>query len=237
MTDPKGRAPTTDANCADCGYRKEQKACVAPPEEGRNPPFCPMSNREEVLAGALASYEEPETAAFAQQASIQEGEGYANRDVEPFVRTPCKPRIQEVWEFARKMGYRKLGIAFCAGLMAEAKIVAKIFEAQGFEVASAMCKVGGEPKETLGVTDEQKIRKGHHESMCNPIAQAALLADAGTDFNVVVGLCVGHDSLFFQHSAAPCTVLVAKDRLMGHNPVAAIYTAGSYYSRLMTPAS
>jgi uncharacterized metal-binding protein len=50
--------------------------------------------------------------------------------------------------------------------------------------------------------------------------------------NVAVGLCVGHNSLFFQHSQAPVTVLVAKDRVTGHNPVAALYTSHSYYRRL-----
>jgi uncharacterized metal-binding protein len=28
------------------------------------------------------------------------------------------------------------------------------------------------------------------------------------------------------------TVLVAKDRVLGHNPVAALYTSHSYYSKL-----
>jgi len=59
--------------------------------------------------------------------------------------------------------------------------------------------------------------------MCNPIAQAQILNEQLTDFNIVVGLCVGHDSLFFKHSEAPVTVLVAKDRVLGHNPAAALY--------------
>jgi len=50
--------------------------------------------------------------------------------------------------------------------------------------------------------------------------------------NVLIGLCVGHDSLFFKYSRAPVTVLVAKDRVLGHNPVAALYTSNSYYRRL-----
>jgi len=62
-----------------------------------------------------------------------------------------------------------------------------------------------------------------------------VLNDADTDFNVVLGLCVGHDSLFFKYSKAPVTVLVAKDRVLGHNPVAALYTTSSYYARLMRP--
>jgi len=48
--------------------------------------------------------------------------------------------------------------------------------------------------------------------------------DEQTEFNIVMGLCVGHDSLFLKYSNAPCTVLAAKDRLLGHNPLAAIYT-------------
>ena len=59
-----------------------------------------------------------------------------------------------------------------------------------------------------------------------------LLNEAETDLNVVVGLCVGHDSLFFRHSDALVTVLVAKDRVTGHNPAAVLYTSHSYYQRL-----
>ena len=80
--------------------------------------------------------------------------------------------------------------------------------------------------------DEEKVHPDHFEALCNPVAQATLLARAGTQLNVVIGLCVGHDSLFFMHSQAPVTVLVAKDRVLGHNPVAALYTSHSYYRRL-----
>ncbi len=46
---------------------------------------------------------------------------------------------------------------------------------------------------------------------------------------------MGHDSLFFKYSEAMTTVLVAKDRVTGHNPVAALYTSSTYYARLMRP--
>ena len=68
--------------------------------------------------------------------------------------------------------------------------------------------------------------------MCNPIAQALILNEAQTEFNVVLGLCVGHDSLFLKYAEAPCTMLAVKDRLLGHNPLAAIYTIESYYRSL-----
>jgi hypothetical protein len=54
--------------------------------------------------------------------------------------------------------------------------------------------------------------------MCNPIAQALLFNDAKTEFNVMMGLCVGHDSLFLKYAEAPCTVFAVKDRLWGTIP-------------------
>ena len=58
-----------------------------------------------------------------------------------------------------------------------------------------------------------------------------LFRSEGTDFNIVIGLCVGHDTLFLRHSAAPTTVMVVKDRVLGHNPAAALYQATTMYSR------
>ena len=135
--------------------------------------------------------------------------------------------------FARRLGASHLGLAFCVGLRREAALAQRIFEAGGFRVSSVCCKVGSIPKEDVGLADEEKIRPGQYESLCNPVAQAALLAAAGTELNVAVGLCVGHDSLFFRYSESPVTVLVAKDRVTGHNPAAALYTSGSYYKRLL----
>ena len=95
--------------------------------------------------------------------------------------------------------------------------------------------MGRVPKEKIGVRDDQKIRIGGFEAMCNPIAQAFLLNEAKTEFNILMGLCVGHDSLFLKYSDALCTVLAVKDRLLGHNPLAAIYTIDGYYRSLKLP--
>jgi uncharacterized metal-binding protein len=35
-----------------------------------------------------------------------------------------------------------------------------------------------------------------------------------------------------KYSEAPVTTLITKDRLLGHNPAAALYTSGFYYKRL-----
>jgi len=108
---------------------------------------------------------------------------------------PLKPRILEIAEFAERMRYRRLGLVFCAGLVREGKLVADFLRSRGVEIVSAICKVGQVPKETIGIADDQKIAIGRHESMCNPISQAMLMNAARTEFNVLLGLCVGHDSL------------------------------------------
>jgi uncharacterized metal-binding protein len=91
-----------------------------------------------------------------------------------------------------------------------------------------MCKTGCRPKEELGLRDDEKVRPGQLEAMCNPVVQALLLNKEQTDLNILLGLCVGHDTIFIKHSKAPITVLAVKDRATGHNPLAAIY-AGHYF--------
>ena len=84
----------------------------------------------------------------------------------------------------------------------------------------------------MGLKEDEKVRKGLFEPICNPIAQARLLNNAKTDLNLVVGLCIGHDILFLKNAQAPSTVLIVKDRVLGHNPAAAIYLSHSYYQGL-----
>lgn len=229
-----------DPRCASCGLRREARPCVAPgnDEPGHPPESCPMDNHPRVLEQATERLlADPELLRMARAASIQEGEGYADRQAVPYVKRPCKPRIQETWEFARRMGYRRVGLAFCIGLRAEAREVARLLELHGLEVVSAMCKAGAVPKEKLGLDDAHKVHPGGFEAMCHPVAQAELFNAAGTELNILLGLCVGHDSLFLGASRAPCTVLAAKDRVSAHNPLAAVYTSGSYYARLRDPGS
>jgi len=215
--------------CATCAVK--DRACRV--KDGKGPDSCPTIHYREAIEEALREYEKPEIHEFARMASIQESECYSSRHVRPYVFHPVKPRVQEVCEFAQKMGYHKLGVAFCGGLHTEAKACSKILEAQGFEVVSVICKAGATPKERIGIREEEKVRIGQFETMCSPITQATILNREKTDFNIAVGLCVGHDSLFFRYSEAPCTVLVAKDRVLAHNPAAALYTSGTYYARML----
>ena len=197
------------------------QTCREKPGSKAYPRFCPTSQETRALTEARAAYDDAETRELAQAAARTEAAGY------------CKePRVEEIMNFARRLGVSRLGIASCAGLLKEAKLLQEILEANGFEVFSVCCKVGSIPKEEIGLADDEKVRPGRFEPLCNPVGQAKLLNEVGTGLNVALGLCVGHDSLFFRNSHSPVTVLVAKDRVTGHNPIAALYTSHSYYRRL-----
>ena len=215
--------------CAEC--KLDKRICID--EQGKGPADCPTIHLSDIIEDSLLEYESSGIKEFAVNASIQEGECYVNRGKDnPQVRYGIKPRVQETIEFANKMGYQRLGIAFCVGLRNEAKILTEILKSQGFDVISIVCKVGRKPKEFLGLSEEQKVDPGGFEAMCNPITQAEILNRMNTDFNILMGLCVGHDSLMMRYSEALCTVLVAKDRVTGHNPLAAINLHKSYYKKL-----
>ncbi len=225
---------TPAPSCADCGMPMRERMCMG--LEGKPGKGCPTLTAAEVLAQANTAYDDQAVMHFARQASIQEAACYANRHQRPYVMQPVKPRVLEIIEFAQRMGYKTLGLAFCIGLANEAALAAEVFRAHGLKVASVCCKAGRTSKESfLGLGDEDKIFQGTDEAMCNPVFQARLLAEAGAELNVLLGLCVGHDSLFIQHAGAPTTVLAVKDRVTGHNPLAALYTSGTYYARIKNP--
>jgi len=144
-------------------------------------------------------------------------------------------RVEEIIAFANRIGAKKIGIATCIGLIEETRIFVKVLQAHGLRPYTVLCKVGSVDKTAIGIPDSLKVKQGAFEAICNPVLQARLLNDRKTDLNVIVGLCVGHDSLFIKHSDAPVTTLITKDRVLGHNPAAALYTSGFYYQRLFQP--
>ncbi|MEM2737717.1 MAG: DUF1847 domain-containing protein [Candidatus Bathyarchaeia archaeon] len=186
------------------------------------PSFCPMKNSKETIQSAIKKYVEDEVKRIYVPATITEKEAY---QVVRGVLMAVRPRIRELIEFAKLINAKKLGVAFCAGLQDEAARTVAILEEAGFTVASVRCKCGAIDKTELGVNKDYKIgNPSAFEAACNPIVQAQLLNEAKTDINIIVGLCVGHDMLFTMHSKAPVTTLIVKDRLLGHNPVAALYS-------------
>ena len=130
-------------------------------------------------------------------------------------------RLEELILFCKKMEFEKIGIAFCIGLSVEARIVHRIL-ARDFEVHSVCCKIGGTDKGDLGLVKIQDPES--HETMCNPLGQASVLNAAGTELNIILGLCIGHDILFTERSDAPVTTLAVKDRVLAHNPLGAVYS-------------
>jgi uncharacterized metal-binding protein len=177
-----------------------------------------MKEHADAVRKSVSLYENPNERKLASNAGIVEAAGYAEW-----------PRLREIAEFARLMGYHKLGLAFCVGLKEESVLVSQFLEGLGFDVHSVNCKVGAIPKDDVGVPKEyQGISKTGYAigySTCNPIGQAILLEKEGTELNIILGLCVGHDTHFIKYSKAPVTILAAKDRAMGHSPLAILYSS------------
>lgn len=203
-----------ELSCVDCGVLN----CES--RDSYWPEFCLTKElTKEELDEVLALYDDPENNRIACFAAEVESDFY------------CRyTRVEEIMEFAKRMGYRRIGIATCAGLIRESRIFAQILRKHGFEPFGAVCKIGSVEKTRIGIKPEYTKKTG--PIMCNPILQAKRLEKAETELNVVVGLCVGHDTLFYKYSKAPVTTLITKDRVLGHNPAAALYQTDSYYRRL-----
>lgn len=203
-------------SCVDCG----SAGCIN--GTGGYPPFCTTAALEAgELEEALELANRPENRKVLKTAARVEYEGY------------CRlTRVEETVDFAKRMGFKKIGIATCAGLLKESRALARILRANGFEVCSVACKAGMADKTLVGIEEDCKAVGSN---MCNPILQARHLNRLGTELNIVVGLCVGHDSMFYKYSEALTTTLVAKDRVTGHSPAAPLYQLDGYYKRLLEP--
>jgi uncharacterized metal-binding protein len=206
------------AQCAKC----EAKLCRTEKfEKTALPMFCPMRNSGDLIERALSRYDRSDLKRLYLASTIGEKEAYER------VRggiMAVRPRIREMAEFAKRMNFKNIGVAFCAGLSDEGRRAVEILEAHGLTVHSVCCKCGAVDKTKLGVQKEYKIADPEkHEPGCNPLTQAEILNGANTGFNIIIGLCVGHDMLFTIGSKAPVTTLIAKDRVTGHNPLASLY--------------
>ncbi|NIQ52148.1 MAG: DUF1847 domain-containing protein, partial [Gammaproteobacteria bacterium] len=106
-------------------------------------------------------------------------------------------RIREIAELAGRMSYLHLGVAHCPDTDREAGLAASYLRRRGFDVV---------------------LPDGADD--CDPVGQADRFRKRATEFNVIAGMCVGHDALFIRHSGAPVTSLVVRDLRLRHNPVA-----------------
>lgn len=196
-------------NCALCSAHACNKMKL-----NEAPKNCP--SLDEGMEEIKKNYEDEENFKIAKAAAKIVEESYGQ-----------KTRLEEIMDFARHCNYQNIGLAFCIGLSNEAKVLSKVLSYNGFTVNSIICKNGGISKDFVGIDSSVP--------MCNPIGQAKFLNEANTDLNILLGLCVGHDSLFIKYSKAPITVFAVKDRVLAHNPLGVIYQADSYYKDKLFP--
>ena len=105
-------------SCIDCGNINCNK------EDKQYPDFCLTTHmNQEVLDDAMECYKDEINQRSMIAAAEVEYEFY------------CKyTRVEEIMAYAKKMGFKKLGIATCVGLIRESRILADIFRRHGFEV-------------------------------------------------------------------------------------------------------
>jgi uncharacterized metal-binding protein len=180
--------------------------------------FCPTEKFPDLVEESKEKHKLPENRAI----------NLAWREMMDKVLDPEKPkeryawtRVDEIMEYANIRGMKKLGIAFCYALTAEARLLSDILEQNGFDVISVSCLCGELMPEDADVAGG--------EIFCNPIMQAEVLNSENTELNMMVGLCLGHDILFLRNCKSETTPLVVKDRATGHNPTVALYLAQGYY--------
>lgn len=202
------------SKCDYCGIH----AC-AKGEPDKYPQDCPSRN-EELQEKSKTLYQEEENHKIAYHSAMLNTYGREQ-----------KTRVEEIIEFLKACGYKHIGVPFCYGLRKEAKIFTKLLRERDFQVTAIICKNCGLGNDVLGIdSSNPKVDK---KSLCNPIGQALFLNQMKTEFNVLLGLCVGHDTLFMKYSEAPSTVLAVKDRVTGHNPLVPLYLEDSFYRPIL----
>ncbi len=227
------QAPLTCSRCAALWQKSGTTYCWSDPAaKPGKPGYCPSEREAEIIGESFAKYTgSDEDARLARVAAVVEGLCYQPVPGSAAVNARWT-RVEDTIALAKLMGWEKIGIGTCIGLLEEADRLCDILRAQGFEPLSVCCKAGSIDKLALGIEEQHKVRPGTFEPACNPIAQARLLNAEKTGMNIIVGLCVGHDMLFAKYSEAPVTTLVVKDRVTGHNPAAVLYGQNFYYKRL-----
>lgn len=217
--------------CAKCNVRACTVDASGHRYSGEAPSWCPMKAKADVIKQAMAKYTD-KNRKIAHTAAVVESEAYLR---EPRGLKPFATRVLEIINFAKKMEYKKIGIACCFAGVWDARVLANIFLNRGFSVLVRLCKVL-EVKNTkfLDLKDEETLVPGGFQSMCNPIAQVDCLKDSGCDLIVVFGECTGHDALAAKFSQVPLTFLGVKDRVLAHNPVVAVTCPWNQYYRKLT---
>ena len=202
-------------SCIDCAV----KACMTPDNEENYPKFCQTREiTDEVRQEVIELYQSDEENAMVMKAAAE---------VEMMGKMT---RVEETMEFAKRIGAKKIGIVTCIGVLSEARMLGKIFRTQGFEVYGVSCKCGAIRKKAIGL--DQKTEKMGIMT-CDPILQARRMDEENVDLIVTIGLCVGHDAIFYKYAKGLVTTLFTKDKITVHNAVAPLHGTEAYYSYLL----
>jgi uncharacterized metal-binding protein len=124
---------------------------------------------------------------------------------------PAIDRVHEIIGYAREAKIQHIGIANCVTFNKEASQLEEILSDAGFQVEKVHCKFGRVPFNDL--------IPGYRGTSCNPAGQAKFLEERGTELNIMMGLCLGHDMIFNAKSKAPVTPLLVKDRKLAHHTI------------------
>ncbi len=189
--------PLSCSKCSAAWQKQGTTNCWSDPASrpGR-PGYCPSEREAKIISESFGKYTGDEAdAKLARVAARVEGLCYQPVPGSDAVNARWT-RVEDTIALAKLMGYNKIGIGTCIGLLDETNRLADILTAQGLEPLTVCCKAGSIDKLELGLQETDKVRPGTFEPACNPIAQAELLNQAGSDMNIIVGLCVGHDMLF-----------------------------------------
>lgn len=194
-------------SCSQC----EGHPCLRGYPDGL-PQWCLSRGYQDIIDGTKAEFLKPENMSIHVAAAEVWQKSNTNRWT----------RVQETIEFAKEIGVHRVGIAFCVALHAEGRELARYFQRAGFDyIAAVGCTIGGLKDTETGLPSGSYLP---FPSTCNPIAQAEILNREGTELNVLVGLCTGHDALFLKYSKAPVTVFAVKDKVTCNNPTAVFFS-------------
>lgn len=216
-----------EVSCADC----KVWACFPDVSTEKTmgkvpPPHCPSNAQREVCDQARSKYTD-KTLKFAHDVAMIENACYeidSNTGTAVLPMVTLHPRAEEIIMLAKVSEFKKLGLAFCLELQNEAALYTDILEKNGFETAAVCCKAGGIPKEQIGITAKEKvIGPESEETMCSGLIMAEILNSEKTDMNILMGICVGQDSLFYKYADAFTVPFVVMDRVYGGATMEGIY--------------
>ena len=128
--------PKEYPTCAQCLACK----CLYPSREVGMPANCPMTtHRDLIKKSVLRSWTDPELKRLNKATEKTLYNAY-----DTYTGLARWHRLREVIDFAQNLGIKKIGIAMCAGLIEEGRLLDNILVKNGFEVVSVNCMVHGQ---------------------------------------------------------------------------------------------